>query len=385
MKKYGFIALLLVCTACVAAQDRSPVEVTVLPRQPFIERRDCLQLLNFDLAVKNAGKDRLRLSEIELSVYDSNNHLAVRKTVNSDGLKPGIEVVAPPMLTPGETIDIFNPFFWFDSDVPLNRLDYAIRYLRENSAADAEQNQHRLPIDYDVEAKVSVRPQAYVDKTDLFLPLQGRLLVWEGHDFYAHHRRIPVNAPQVRSIGLKKNSNRYGMDLILIDNDGRAWRNTPYKKENWLSYGTPIYAPGAGKVVAMANDVPENYYENKRLVHPKISDPTQALIGNYVVIDHGDGEYSFLVHMMPGSVLVKPGDAVQEGQMVGKIGFAGDAIFPHLHYSLVGGPNIYDTEALPVYFHQFNRLLGATVVAEKIGQIDSGDIVESALPYLAKP
>ncbi len=32
--------------------------------------------------------------------------------------------------------------------------------------------------------------------------------------------------------------------------------------ENWYGYGKPIYAPGAGVVLATANDVPENWFED---------------------------------------------------------------------------------------------------------------------------
>jgi len=76
--------------------------------------------------------------------------------------------------------------------------------------------------------------------------------------------------------------------------------------------------------------------------HPKLTagkDPKD--IGNFVLIDHEDGEYSLLVHMKPGSVRVRSGDRVKQGQMVGAIGFAGDSIFPHLHYSLMSGPTLF--------------------------------------------
>jgi hypothetical protein len=38
--------------------------------------------------------------------------LATRKSVNSNGLRPGIEVVAPAILDPGEVMDVFNPFYF---------------------------------------------------------------------------------------------------------------------------------------------------------------------------------------------------------------------------------------------------------------------------------
>jgi Peptidase family M23 len=61
--------------------------------------------------------------------------------------------------------------------------------------------------------------------------------------------------------------------------------------------------------------------------HPKLPagrDPKD--IGNFVLIDHQNGEYSLLVHMKPGSVLVHSGSHVMQGQRIGAIGFAGDRI-----------------------------------------------------------
>ena len=35
-------------------------------------------------------------------------------------------------------------------------------------------------------------PRTYEDKTALILPLRGKIFVWEGHDLYAHHQRVPL-------------------------------------------------------------------------------------------------------------------------------------------------------------------------------------------------
>ena len=80
--------------------------------------------------------------------------------------------------------------------------------------------------------------------------------------------------------------------------------------------------------------------------------------------------------MRPGSVRVKKGDHVQQGQRIGEIGFAGDAFIPHLHYMLIDNPDVLKAESLPSYFRDFRRVLGSTVINVQRGQIDSGDIVE---------
>jgi murein DD-endopeptidase MepM/ murein hydrolase activator NlpD len=100
-----------------------------------------------------------------------------------------------------------------------------------------------------------------------------------------------------------------------------------------------------------------------------------ALFGNYVVIDHGHGEFSLLAHLRRGSVLVRPGDRVRPGQPVGRVGFSGSVYTIHTHYQLQRGAE-YDAEGIPSTFVGVTRVgrRGATTGRMRI---DSGDVVES--------
>lgn len=51
-----------------------------------------------------------------------------------------------------------------------------------------------------------------------------------------------------------------------------------------------------------------------------------------------------------GSVLVSPGEAVRQGQPVGRLGNSGDTNGPHVHYQLQAGPDWPSADALPVAF-----------------------------------
>lgn len=56
--------------------------------------------------------------------------------------------------------------------------------------------------------------------------------------------------------------------------------------------------------------------------------------GNYVVIDHGNGYKTLYAHMLNGSLLVKAGDVVKQGQRIGTMGSTGRSTGTHLHFEV---------------------------------------------------
>lgn len=56
--------------------------------------------------------------------------------------------------------------------------------------------------------------------------------------------------------------------------------------------------------------------------------------GNGIVLEHENGWSTQYCHMAKGSVRVKTGDRVAEGQPIGLVGLSGDTEFPHLHITV---------------------------------------------------
>ena len=380
---WGKILVLLVgCEASAQTSSREPLMIGAAPERPIIELRDQAQSVNFDLTVSNQVAIPLRISEVQVDVYDGAHQLVVRKSINTDAFVPSIAVIGTQTLAPGETLDIFNPFPVFEAALPLTQLQYSFCLLRESNDEEAEKNRHRLPGDCDFRQQFTVVPRIYENKTALILPLRGKVFIWEGRDFYAHHLRVPLGQAKIRAMGLVANPDEFASDFVYLDEQGRYYHGDPRQLENWYAYGKPIFAPGGGVVRAATNDIAENWFEDAKATkigHPKLpagKDPMD--IGNFVLIDHEDGEYSLLVHMKPGSVMVKPGDRVRRGQAIGQIGFAGDSIFPHLHYCLMDGPEVFKAWGLPAYFQHFHRVLGSKSIRVERGRpVDSGDFVKS--------
>jgi murein DD-endopeptidase MepM/ murein hydrolase activator NlpD len=87
--------------------------------------------------------------------------------------------------------------------------------------------------------------------------------------------------------------------------------------------GTPISAPGSGRVV-----LAESLF----------------FTGNTVVIDHGLGLYSLLAHL--SRIDVHAGDAVERDAVVGLLGATGRVTGPHLHWGVRLGEARVDPQRL---------------------------------------
>jgi murein DD-endopeptidase MepM/ murein hydrolase activator NlpD len=62
--------------------------------------------------------------------------------------------------------------------------------------------------------------------------------------------------------------------------------------------------------------------------------------GNYIVIQHKHGFYTRYAHM--DRVLVKPGQTVSQGEVIGRVGNTGISTGPHLHYEIHIGSDVVD-------------------------------------------
>jgi murein DD-endopeptidase MepM/ murein hydrolase activator NlpD len=58
-------------------------------------------------------------------------------------------------------------------------------------------------------------------------------------------------------------------------------------------------------------------------------------LGNYIVILHPDSSIARYWHLAFNGVLVKSGDVINKGQLIGVSGNTGFSAFPHLHFQVV--------------------------------------------------
>jgi murein DD-endopeptidase MepM/ murein hydrolase activator NlpD len=192
---------------------------------------------------------------------------------------------------------------------------------------EAERGAWQLEIYVDRDAKISglkVTPasaeHAVVrNSQSIGLPFRGEWSVLWGGDREEVNRHV-VDANQRRAV-----------DLLMTGADGKTHRGSGRLNSDYFAYGQDVLAVANGTVVTVVDGVPEN----------EPGAPNRNVIpGNYVVLRHAEALYSVYEHLQPGKIVVKRGDNVPRGAVIGNCGNSGNSSEPHLHFQLQDGPSL---------------------------------------------
>jgi murein DD-endopeptidase MepM/ murein hydrolase activator NlpD len=115
----------------------------------------------------------------------------------------------------------------------------------------------------------------------------------------------------------------YATDIIRIENTNPEW--IPEKNEDYPVFNQNIYSPIEGYVVKVIDNIPDN---------EPFSEDFPYNTGNTVVIQQND-LYMLLGHMKKGSIVVKVGDNIHSGDLIGSVGNSGWTERPHTHMQLM--------------------------------------------------
>ena len=147
---------------------------------------------------------------------------------------------------------------------------------------------------------------------------------------------------------------RYAIDFAkfhMVDGKAFTWKGPADKNSSYYCYDEPIHSVAAGKVIEVLDGLPENVPHSGKLA----MDLTwQNAGGNHVVVDIGYGLFAFYAHMRPGSVAVKEGELVTEGQVLGHVGNTGSSSEPHLHFHVIDRPQFLSGQGVPYEFTRFS-------------------------------
>lgn len=171
----------------------------------------------------------------------------------------------------------------------------------------------------------------YTLKTRLRLPFDGEWFVYQGgRSVYDNYHAAAVDQ-------------RFALDIVVLK-DGRDYTGDGTRNEDYHCFGLPMLASAAATVAAAEGHHPDN---------PPPQPGKETKLGNHVILDHGNSEFSFYAHLKQGSVRVEPGTKVKQGDVLGECGNSGNSPIPHLHYHLQNTPVFAQGEGLPAQFHDY--------------------------------
>lgn len=160
-------------------------------------------------------------------------------------------------------------------------------------------------------------------------PLNERALVGWGGD------RLETNYHVI------KPNERWAYDILIPPVEVKS-----NKLEDYGIFGAKVMAPASGTVVSINN--------NEQDLVPGL-DNFQSMVGSHIYLRLDEtGTFLILAHLKKGSIKVKEGQHVNEGEFLAQVGNSGSSSEPHLHiHHQRQDPSkvsMFLAEGLPLYF-----------------------------------
>lgn len=143
---------------------------------------------------------------------------------------------------------------------------------------------------------------------------------------------------------------RFAIDWMRLDEAGRLVNGNPADVHSWVDYDSDVLAVADGRVVTTEQNLDDQ-------IPGSLPDPRTITLanvdGNHIVLDLGNGIFAFYAHLRRNSITVSPGEHVQRGQVLAKLGNTGNTSAPHLHFHLMDGTSTLGSNGIPYVIDTF--------------------------------
>ncbi len=177
--------------------------------------------------------------------------------------------------------------------------------------------------------KESDLPTLVRNTTKLILPFKDEWTVIWGGDTKALNHHIENEA--------QKNA----FDILITNEKGISYKTEGKTNEDYYVFEKEIIAPCEGEVVLVVDGIKDNV--------PGMFNP-MYIPGNSVIIKTQNNEYLFFAHFKQHSIVVKQGQKIAQGQLLGLCGNSGNSSEPHLHFHIQNVEDINSATGAKCYF-----------------------------------
>ncbi len=165
--------------------------------------------------------------------------------------------------------------------------------------------------------------------TKLQVPFKGEWTVTWGGDTKELNHHVESQA--------QKNA----FDIVITDNKGKSYKTDGKKNEDYYAFSKEILAPCDGEIVLAVDGIKDNI--------PGVFNPIY-IPGNTVIIKTANNEYLFFAHFKQHSIVVKQGQKVKQGEVLGLCGNSGNSSEPHLHFHIQNVEDMNVATGVKCYF-----------------------------------
>lgn len=174
-------------------------------------------------------------------------------------------------------------------------------------------------------------PKLERNKTELILPFKKEWTVFWGGDTKELNYHIDSEA--------QKNA----FDIVITDETGKSFKSDGKTNEDYYAFGKELIAPCDAEVVLVVDGIKDN--------KPGEFNPIY-IPGNTVILKTVNDEYLFFAHFKQNTIVVKQGQKVKQGELLGLCGNSGNSSEAHLHFHIQNTEDLNKATGAKSYFSE---------------------------------
>jgi murein DD-endopeptidase MepM/ murein hydrolase activator NlpD len=170
-------------------------------------------------------------------------------------------------------------------------------------------------------------PKLERNETKLILPFNDEWTVFWGGD--TNH--------------IESEAQKNAFDIVITDKNGKTFETDGKTNEDYYAFGKELIAPCDAEVVLAVDGVKDNIPGELNPIY---------VPGNTVILKTANNEYLFFAHFKQNSIVVKQGQKVKQGELLGLCGNSGNSSEAHLHFHIQNVEDMNKATGAKCYFDE---------------------------------
>ena len=140
---------------------------------------------------------------------------------------------------------------------------------------------------------------------------------------------------------VQSKNQKNAFDFSIMDAKGKTFKTDRKTNEDFYAFGKELIAPCDGEIILAVDGVKDNIVGEMNTFHTG---------GNSIILKNATNEYLVFCHFKQNSIVVKQGQKVKQGQLLGLCGNSGNSSEPHLHFHIQNVESMNEATGVKCYF-----------------------------------